>query len=181
MVTTGFTFNGVHSEHYGIVVNPSQRIIFPEKRRIMTDVPGRSGYHVYTDGTFLPRQETFHCYFKKPAEISLADAARNIALWLNAENAQLIFDNEPDKFYYAFVIGALPQERHLKYGEFDLTFCYSPPFAYTEMKEIVMIITSNTGEIQIPVIGTADTPVRITIRNIGNKVINNIRVIRKVQ
>ncbi len=181
MVTTGFTFNGVHSSTYGIVVDPTQRIIFPEKRRILTDIPGRSGYHAYTDGTYLARQETFHCYFKKPSEISLADAARNIALWLNAENAQLFFDNEPEKYYWAFVVGALPQERHLKYGEFDLTFCYSPPFAYTEAKERKFTITTNSGSISIPVGGTAETPCRIIIKNVGASVINNLRLTRKVQ
>ena len=181
MVTTGFTFNAVHSEIYGIVVDPSQRIILPEKRRILTDVPGRSGTNVYTDGTYLTRQETFHCYYKRPENKSLADSARDIALWLSAEDATLIFDNEPDKFYYAFVVGATPQVRHLKYGEFDLTFCYSPPFAYTAMQELVFTITSNSGTVEIPVLGTAETPCRIIIKNVGTQVINNLRVARKVQ
>ena len=180
MITTGFTFNSAHSDSFGIVVDPTQRIILPEKRRILTNIPGRSGYRVQSDGTYLARQETFHCYYKKPSDISLADSARRIALWLSGEG-QLEFDNEPGKYYDAFVVGAPPQVRHLKYGEFDVTFCYSPPFAYTEMQEYSAIIVSNDGSLLLPVNGTADTPCRIIIRNVSNTVIQHIRVTRSVQ
>jgi len=180
MITTGFTFNSGHSESYGIVVDPTSRIILPEKRRILTDIPGRSGYHVQSDGTYLARQESFHCYYVKPDNMSLADSARRIALWLSGEG-RLEFDNEPGKYYDAFVVGAPPQQRHLKYGEFNVTFCYSPPFAYTEKQEQTATITSNSGFILLPVNGTADTPCRIIIKNMGNRVIQNIRVTRSIQ
>ncbi|MBQ7436107.1 MAG: phage tail family protein [Oscillospiraceae bacterium] len=180
MITTGFTFNSGHSQSYGIVVNPTQRIILPEKRRVMIEIPGRSGYHSQSDGTYLAREETFHCYYVRPENISLADSARRIALWLSGEG-RLEFDNEPGKYYDAFVVGAPPQIRHLQYGEFDVTFCYSPPFAYTEIQQESDTIVSNSGYIFLPVNGTADTPCRIIIKNVGTRTINNLRVTRSVQ
>lgn len=179
MINTGFTYAGAHSSRFGIVCDPTTRIIFPEKRRMITDIAGRSGVHMHTDGTYLARQESFHCYFVKPAGKTVAESARDIAAWLSSDGV-LQFDNEPDKYYDAFVSGALPQERHLKYGEFDLLFTYSPPFAYTAMKQVLQVITASGGSIACQMDGTVDTPVRIIIRNTGNTIIQNMRVSRKV-
>lgn len=181
MITTGFKYGNYHSSNFGIVCDPSTRIIFPEKRRMITDIAGRSGHHVHTDGTYLVRQESFHCYFKKElvGGKSLADSARDIAAWL-ANDGVLQFDNEPDKYYDAYVTGALPQERHLKYGEFDLVFNYNPPFAYTAMKEVRYTLTASGGSLEALMEGTVDTPCRIIIRNTGNTIIRNLRVSRSL-
>lgn len=179
MITTGFTYAGLHSSTFGIVCDPKSRIIFPEKRRVITEIAGRSGHHMQTDGTYRARQESFHCYFKKPDNKTLAESAREIAVWLSSDGV-LQFDNEPDKFYDAYVSGALPQDRHLKYGEFDLMFNYSPPFAYTAIKQVQQVITASGGTIAAVMNGTVDTPVRIIIRNTGNTIIQNMRVSRKL-
>ena len=179
MITTGFKYGNYHSSSFGIVCDPSTRIIFPEKRRMITDIAGRSGHHVHTDGTYLVRQESFHCYFTKPSGKTLAEAARDIAAWL-ANDGVLQFDNEPDKYYDAYVTGSLPQERHLKYGEFDLVFNYNPPFAYTAMKEVRYQLIASGGSLQAQMDGTVDTPCRIIIRNSGNTIIRNLRVSRSL-
>ena len=132
-----------------------------------------------SDGTYLVRQESFHCYFKKPAGKTLAEAARDIAAWLSSDGV-LQFDNELDKYYDAYVTGALPQERHLKYGEFDLAFVYNPPFAYTAMKIVQYELTASGGSLQAAMNGTVDTPCRIIIRNTGNTIIRNLRVSRSL-
>ena len=178
MITTGFTYATKHSSEFGIVCDPTTRIIFPEKRRMITDIAGRSGHHMQTDGTYLARQESFHCYFKK-LEGKTIESARDIAAWLSTDGV-LQFDNEADKYYDAYVSGALPQERHLKYGEFDLMFTYSPPFAYTHTKQVQKVLTASGGTIEAIMNGTVDTPVRIIIRNTGNTIIQNLRVSRKV-
>lgn len=179
MITTGFTFCGKHSSQYGIICDPTTRLLLPEKRRTMIDIPGRSGAYMQSDGTYLIREESFHCYFTKPEDKSLADAVRDIAAWL-AVDGTLIFDNEPDKKYTAYYTGTVPSIRHLKYGEFDLTFTYNPPFAYTDMKQKIQVIHSSADGVEIPVEGTAPTPCRIIIQNNGNTTIQNIRVTRSI-
>ena len=180
MITTGFTFALQHSSKFGIVCDPTTRILLPEKRRNMVDIPGRSGAHMHTDGTYRVRQEIFHCYYIPQNGKSLSDATRDIAAWL-AKDGVLVFDNEPDKYYTAYFTGAIPSVRHLKYGEFDLTFTYSPPFAYTETKQVVKSITSAEDFVMAIVNGTADTPCRIIIKNEGATTISNIRIKRSLQ
>lgn len=179
MITTGFTYNGIHSSVFGIVCDPQSRIILPEKRRVVTEIPGRSGHHMHSDGTYSSRQESFHCYFKKLSGKTIAESARDIAAWLSNDGV-LQFDNEPDKFYDAYASGALPQERHLHYGEFDLTMTYSPPFAYTSNKQEQAVISASGGTMSAVMNGTVDTPVRIVIRNTGNTIIQNMRISRKL-
>lgn len=177
MVTTGFKFRNVSSKLYGIVCDPTTRMLLPEKRRTIVDIPGRSGVYMQTDGTYLVRSETFHCYFIKPENKTLAEAARDIAAWLS-QDGRIEFDNEPNKYYDAYFTGAVPSTRHLHYGEFDLTFAYSPPFAYTETQQIIATVRSEADSVIVPVNGTADTPCRIIIVNNGSTTLNNIRVTR---
>ncbi len=180
MITTGFTFCGKHSDEFGIVCDPQTRILIPAKRRTIVTIPGRSGYYINSDGTYDARVETFHCYFKKPDNVPLADQARKIAYWLSADGL-LAFDNEPDKYYDAYFSAAPPQVRHLKYGEFDLEFTYSPPFAHTTQKYVISTVKSSNNGIVIPVDGTADTPCRIIIKNVGSTTIRNIKVTRQIE
>ena len=178
MITTGFTYRGVHSSDYHIVCDPSTRQILPEKRRMYTEIPGRSGSHMQTDGTYSDKVEEFHCYFTNLNDAkTISELAREIALWLSADG-QLCFDNEPDKFYDAFYMGAPPMEKHLRHGAFDLTFGYSPPFAYTAQQSLTKDITSEATPLVVPVLGSAATPVRLYIRNTGNTTIQNIRITR---
>lgn len=180
MITTGFTYAGIHSSTFGIICDPTTRVILPEKRRMVTDIAGKSGHHMQSDGTYLAREESFHCYFKKLEGKTIAESARDIAAWLSTDGA-LQFDNEPDKFYDAYVSGALPQARHLQYGEFDLTFTYNPPFAYTAMQNNRGEISASGGYIDVEMRGTVATPCRIVIRNTGNTIIQNMRISRSLK
>lgn len=180
MGVVGFTYGGVHSSVFGIVCDPTPRVIFPEKRRAITDIAGRSGHYAQTDGTYLVRQESIHCYFKPPIGKTVPELAREIAAWLAAD-ARLEFDNELGKYYDAYVSGALPQEQNLRYGEFDITFTYTPPFAYTEMKEVRGTISASGGVIENETEGTVDTPCRIIIQNTGRTIIRNFRISRRLE
>ena len=179
MGVSGFTYNGIHSSTYGIVCDPKPRVIFPEKRRKITDIPGRSGHHMQADGTYLAREEVYHCYFKPPAGKTVPELAREIAAWLSTD-ATLVFDQEAGKYYDAYVSGALPQEQTLHFGEFDLSFTFSPPFAYTAYKEVRGEITASGGTVQAAMQGTVDTPCRIIIKNTGNTIVQNLRVSRSM-
>ncbi|MBQ6609287.1 MAG: phage tail family protein [Oscillospiraceae bacterium] len=180
MGVVGFTYGGVHSSVFGIVCDPTPRVIFPEKRRAITDIAGRSGHYAQTDGTYLIRRESIHCFFKPPIGKTVPELAREIAAWL-ASDARLEFDNEPGKYYDAYVSGSLPQEQHLRYGEFDITFTYTPPFAYTDTKEERATVSASGGTVVTEMEGTVDTPCRIIIRNTGSTIIRNFRISRRLE
>ena len=179
MIKTGFTFRGIHSSEYNIICDPSSRQLIPERRRSLLIIPGRSGSYKQEDGAYNDKAETFTCYYTKKPDRDISLQAREIAAWL-AEDGVLCFDNEPDKFYDAYFSGALPLTKHLKYGEFELAFTYSPPFAYTEQQSLVQVIEKESDVITIPVAGTAPTPCRIIIRNDGDTTIENLRIAYKL-
>jgi len=62
------------------------------------------------------------------------------------------------------------------YGEFTLTFTYSPPFAYTEQQAKEKTLTGAAESITIDSDATAPTPCRIIIDNIGTTTIRNLRI-----
>jgi len=172
----GFTFNGVHSSHFNIYCDPASRQLIPEKRRSRVVVPGRSGTYSQEDGAFNDRTESFTCYYTRKPGSDISQQAREIAAWLSKDGV-LRFDHEPDKFYDASFSGSPPLTKHLMYGEFTLTFTYSPPFAYTEAQSIVAAVQRESDTITVPMAGTAPTPCRITIVNNGNTTIQNLRIV----
>lgn len=171
----GFTFNGKHSSEFNIYCNPSSRQLIPEKRRSLTTVPGRSGNYIHTDGDYSERTESITCWYTKKDGFDVSTQSREIAAWL-AEDGILIFDHEPDKYYHARFSGSPPLTKHLQYGEFELTFTYDPPFAYTTPTAEQRTLTANNQKIEIASSGTVETPCRIIITNHGNTTIQNLRI-----
>jgi len=171
----GFVFNGRHSSEFNIYCDPASRQLIPEKRRLFTVVPGRSGSYAQEDGAYNVRTESFNCWYTRQPGTDIAQQAREIAAWLS-ENGELRFDSEPDKYYKAYFTGAPPLAKHLLYGEFTLTFAYSPPFAFGEQQSVTLLITGDTDVLPIQVLGTAATPCRIIIDNIGDTTIENLRI-----
>ncbi|HMM30663.1 MAG TPA: phage tail family protein [Clostridia bacterium] len=177
MLTTGFTFRGVHSSTHGIVCDPTSRQLLPQKRREYIVIPGRSGVHVQSNGSFDVKTEQFKCGFLKNTEKTVSEMSRDIADWLS-EDGLLEFDNEPGLFYNAFFSNAPPLEKRDQYAMFDLVFTYNPPFAFTAQHDFAALIASEANAIVVPVAGTAPTPVRIIIHNTGDTTINNLRITR---
>lgn len=175
MIKTGFTYRGIHSTVYNIICDPTARQLIPERRRNTVVVPGRSGSYSQEDGAYNVRSETFRCYYTKRNDSTISLQAREIAAWLAVEGV-LCFDNEPDKYYDAYFNGSPPLSKHLKYGEFDLSFTYSHPFAYTAQQSMVVTITTEDDKLIVPVAGTAPTPVRMIIKNAGTTTIENLRI-----
>lgn len=171
----GFTFNGIHSSRFNIYCNPSSRTLLPEKRRALISVPGRSGNYSQEDGAYNDRSEVFICTYTRQPGTDIHLQAREIAEWLS-EKGRLYFDNEPDKYYNAYFTGAPPLAKHLSYGEFELTFTYSPPFAIGAEQAESKVITAAEDTITIRSRGTAPTPCRIIIVNRGTSTIANLRI-----
>lgn len=171
----GFTFNGRHSSEFHIYCNPETRVLLPEKRRLLTTIPGRSGAYAQEDGGFNPREESFICTYTGSGLTDISEQSRAIAAWLS-KTGTLSFDHEPGKSYTATFVGSPPLAKHLQYGEFTLTFQYSPPFAFSEPHAIEKTILQNDTAVIVPIAGTAPSPCRIIIDNIGNSTIENLRI-----
>ena len=62
--------------------------------------------------------------------------------------------------------------QHLKYGEFDLTWSYNPPFAFG--RTVTQPITS--GENAVAYRGTAETPCIIVLKNLSTANVLNITI-----
>ena len=126
-------------------------------------IPGRSGYYngIFGD-VYDERVEAIHCAFKCPDEKTVPEVCREVAYWLSG-TGRLIYDKEPDKYYTARVSGGPPLEQHFKYGAFDLSWSYNPPFAFG--RTITQPIAS--GENPVDYRGTAETPCIIVLKNLS--------------
>lgn len=62
--------------------------------------------------------------------------------------------------------------QHLKYGEFDLTWSYNPPFAMG--RTVTQPIAS--GENHIDYHGTAETPCVIVLKNLSDAKVLNVTI-----
>lgn len=169
---SGFSFRGVHSSKFGIYTQDSSRIILPPRREGKVVIPGRSGYYDGVVGNvYDERAETIHCAFKCPSGKTVPEVCREVAYWLSG-TGRLAYDKEPDKYYTARISGGPPMEQHLKYGTFDLTWNYNPPFALG--RTVTQPIA--TGENPVDYQGTAETPCIIVLRNVSETDVLNITI-----
>lgn len=70
----------------------------------------------------------------------LRDHIRNVAAWLNSEvPRQLVFSDEPDKFYMALIDGQTMVEQAISDGNVTLRFLCPDPFAYALSPDLVVM------------------------------------------
>lgn len=170
----GFTFKGIHSSTYGVYQTPESRVLLPQKRRTLIEIPGRSEAFVQEDGGYNSRVESISCSYIPKAGEKLQRQVRLIAGWLSGIG-ELTFDYEPEMHYNAFLSSAPPTEKQMamQYATFDLEFTINHPFAYETAKQLRFEI--NSGEsILLETEGTIATPVRLIIRNAGDEPIHNL-------
>lgn len=170
----GFTFKGIHSSTFGVFENPESRVLLPQKRRTLIEIPGRSQAFIQEDGGYNSRVESISCsYIPKQGE-NLQRQVRLIAGWL-AGIGELTFDYEPEMHYNAFLSSAPPTVKNLApaYATFDLEFTINHPFAYETAQQALFSIVSGQT-ITINTDGTIPTPIRLTIKNTGTETIKNL-------
>jgi len=177
----GFTFKGTHSSVYGVYETPESRVLLPQKRRTLIDIPGRSEAFIQEDGSYNSRVESISCSYVPREGESLQRQVRLIAGWLSGIG-ELTFDYEPEMHYKAFLSSAPPtvKQMAMQYATFDLEFTINHPFAYETAKEVH--VDDGTGPEKIITIetdGTISTPIRFVIKNISNKTIKNLIITQK--
>lgn len=182
MSYNGFTFNGQHSDNFKIIMRSDDRTVLPAKRRDGYVIPGRSGnYYDKAETDYDNRQIKVQISFRGEMHSleSLREQIRRIAKWLSAGNAQLIFDDEPDKAYIASIDAGLSLTQLATWGQCELTFNCQPFAESVQYLTAVKDMTQNNDSLTVDVTGTQDTPCIITIKNTGTTNITGITLQRK--
>lgn len=155
-----FSFKGVSSTSFNVIVNSLPPISKPPMRVEETEIDGVDGIIFEDLG--------YESYEKKIKITITENNIDELISWLNGEG-HLVLSNEPDKYYKAKVIEQIDFERLIKYEPVEITFRVQP-FKYKEELKIFNITTEksvnvyNTGN-------TISKPI-ITITGTGNIEVN---------
>lgn len=167
MTNDSFTFGGVDMfEQFGIMVLHYD-VLLPQLRKRKVTIPKRHGSYDYGAKYYDDRSIRVECDTR--CRLSKSDV-RELA-YILSKKSQIRFWNEPDKYY----IGRVYDSNVLNYigdigYEFELTF-ECDPFAYGDIISIP-ISESTRPEYK----GTAPTPTRLTITNVGTEAISGIQI-----
>lgn len=135
MKQRSFEFNGIRKEYLNVL---SRRKTYwaPVKRNFIY-IPGRPGALV-SDTVTDVRVEEVHVEISTESEQELRNAAEDLSAWLITEEpGKLIFDDEPDRMYYAVVEGGFDPDEIVSKGYGTITFIYPNSYKYgIEEKEV---------------------------------------------
>jgi predicted phage tail component-like protein len=137
---SNFTFRNQRRSYLTVLRGRKRPAWAPVKRNLLT-VPNRAGaYHKSTDIDIRT--------LEVPVRIKAEDIAdlqkikEDLADWLITESVEeLIFDDEPDRTYYAMIDGELDLDELVNRGKGTLNFICPDPYKYGLTK----IQRSNTG------------------------------------
>lgn len=176
----GFTFKGVHSSTFGVYETPESRVLLPQKRRALIEIPGRSEAFIQEDGGYNSRVESISCSYVPKMGESLQRQVRLIAGWLSGVG-ELTFDYEPEMHYNAFLSSAPPavKQMAMQYATFELEFTINHPFAYETAQQLRFEAVESGQPITFETDGTISTPIRLIIKNTGNAPIHNLIITQK--
>ncbi|NFC29176.1 phage tail protein [Clostridium botulinum] len=131
----GFIWKGIHSNEKGLKIISLPNITAPEKREEKIIIPGRDGYLTQSDGSYEGEV--------KPVEFDIKhDNFDEIKTWLNG-SGEVIFSNEPDRYYKARIINKLDLARVLEKFHSGIIQFDCQPFGYLQ-EESLQIITPTT-------------------------------------
>ncbi|WP_027309424.1 distal tail protein Dit [Caloramator sp. ALD01] len=157
-------FKGIDSSTFGLKVRKRPPICQAETKNIKIEIPGRDGYLIYSDNTRKGFTIPVEFFFSTDNYIQ---NIRQIKEWLSGEG-NLIFSDEPDKYYKATVYSAFNIEIALqKLGQFIVLFDCQP-FAYAVNNNLITLTAP--GNINNP--GNIESQPRITVYGQGNITLN---------
>ena len=170
-------FNDFNTSKYALIEELSV-VDRPEEDVEFIEIEGRHGYLTFKKGKYKPVEYTVGLIFKGKEN-------RDIIKSKFQGSGNLILSNEPDRYYKAFVVGAIVFERQIR----DIYICSITfrlqPFAYEEIQSAIMTFsqpytltnhTNTTAQPIIEVYGTGSGVLSINntdiqIREIGECII----------
>ena len=135
---TGFTFNGIHSSKFGIVMLTKSRTVIPEAKQYSYSALAADGSYDFTEANSKKRavynNRTFQLTMQIRAEniFRLHERINGICSWLTGRG-ELIFDDIPDSVWSARVINSVdfaPENSGCK-AVLNIVFD-AEPFAYAQ-------------------------------------------------
>ena len=171
----GFTFRGQHCSLFSVNLL-SYRINDPDIREYEDEADGRPGTLDY--GTEYGKRSIDLKIDIVPDATPFRLRQSQIYNWLKPTSPAgiLVFDEIPDRFFYAKLTGRLSPEQFNRYGTFDLTLKCTDPFAYGPERIHESIITASSTPIDIQSFGTEPTPPLIELTNTGSTTINRLKL-----
>ena len=136
-----FTFNGTKKK-YIIAEMGKRRSAFAPITRNLLKIPNMPG-------AYLQNSETDIRTISQPIIINGKDRfevrklEEDLASWLiTKEPKELIFDDEPDRVYYALVQGDVPIEDIVRFGRGEISFICLDPYKYKGEIETAFFFTN---------------------------------------
>jgi predicted phage tail component-like protein len=155
----GFALNATHCNVFGINMLSVDRTVLPAPNDVYLQVPNRDGSYLFNRG-LLDRTIKVDCSIFATSMTQLRLLVRDISAWLfTQQRAQLIFDDEPDKYYMAKYEGAIGLNQITTDGEFSLIF-RCEPHAYSLTPKTQNFVSD---AISITNAGTAPTFPKFTV------------------
>lgn len=172
----GFTYRGRHCSEFGVnllkyVIQP------PELREYEEEVAGLAGVIDY--GTELGKRQIDLTIDITPDSRLFKIRQSEIYNWLKPtlEPGALIFDEIPDRVFYAKLTGQLGMEQFNRYGTFEITMKCVDPFAYGHPETVAQTtITASPTNITVSSAGTEPTPPVIELTNNSTQTIGEVRL-----
>lgn len=131
----GFIWKGIHSSEKGLKIISLPDVTTPELRVEKVVVPGRSGDLTLTDNDYEGEVKSVEFdYFNNNFD--------DIKTWLNG-TGEVIFSNEPDKYYKARIINKIALNQVLKKFHSGIVQFDCQPFGYSLNNNPIMKITEN--------------------------------------
>ena len=158
-------------DDYGFIVKSVDRPILPTLRKREIVIPGRHGTWDFEGNTYENRIISVEFKYRGTTFNDLRLQARDIAQWLSQTiYKELIFSDEPDKYYLAKIYDSIGLQNILRAGQGSIRF-ECKPFAYKLTEDITSAtITANGQTLAVVLAGTAETPEIITLTNQGSSI-----------
>jgi predicted phage tail component-like protein len=132
-----FSFNGERREYINMLRGGKRTVWAPISRQFI-ELMG-------APGGLLSQTKTKMRYEEVPVEIIASDfwelpkVKEDLAKWLVTDEVkELIFDNEPDRTYFAVVDGELDLDEFLEHGTGTITFACPDSYKYTPERTVLL-------------------------------------------
>ena len=122
-----FEYNGISSRTYGVISKSTSRPILPALRRKELTIPGKHGTYSFGSDVYDNRIVSVDIAYVGDTLNEFRLHARDIAVWLSQTSyKELIFDDEPDKYYLAKIYNDIGLETLYTLGEATIQFECQP-------------------------------------------------------
>ena len=142
----GFSFNGLHSSEFGVVMKSKNRPLLPSPKVVadqalaVDGVYDFSAVNPYRRMLYNEREITVECAVVCKDIYVLRKRAREIARWLFGRKGALRFDDSTDVFYMGYVANQIDLTNIIaRIGSFTLRFMCEP-FGYSRRRSGIKIM-----------------------------------------